>query len=274
MRDRSIIIFHQLLAGTVKSMKRLSLCLTVATVAVSAFLSAQAQSTDGLPSGTQLCSAENQRCNFDGQRTVLFGAQGQYLSASRVGGTDCTVAAFGADPKPNVPKFCFLLPQTEQPAQPQQPAQQQPTAQPNQQQPAQPQGQQPVQTLNRERLQSATYVILPPVVQGNTNLVSGDQLKEVLAAMSRDSAGALKRRYPNAQFTEDMNAPNVIRVTPLMVAPSALVPWATLRSQLTLQDSVTGQQLVSKGSYGLLTVYNHRADAANFVFDQLTQQLP
>ncbi len=115
---------------------------------------------------------------------------------------------------------------------------------------------------------------MPPQVQGNTNIVSADQLKEIVAAMSRDSINALKRRYPAAQVSQDVNAANVVRVTPVMVAPNALVPWASVQGQLILQDSVTGQQLVSRGSYGLLDVYNHRADAANYVFDQLVQQLP
>lgn len=228
--------------------------LTALALSLSAFGVAHAQAPAAGPAGSSLCSAENQRCQFSGAQTVAFGAQDKFVTASKTDGVDCNVANFGSDPIPGVAKSCFIVPP-------------QPAAQPA----PQPQ---PAQPLNRDRLQGATYVIMPPVVQGNTGLVNADQLKEIIGAMSRDSANALKRRYAAAQFTQDVNAPNVIRVTPIMVAPNALVPWATLQGQLILQDSATGQQLVSKGSYGLLTVYNHRADAANFVFDQLTQQLP
>lgn len=230
--------------------------LSVSLIAAALLGYASAQTTPAdAPAGAALCSAENARCTFSGTQTVAFGAQGKYVSAGKTDGTDCNVAAFGADPVPGVAKNCYII------------------QQPAQTQPAQPQ---PTQAapLNRDRLQGATYVIMPPQVLGNTNLVNGDQLKEIIGAMSRDSAGALKRRYTGAQFGQDANAAGVIRVTPVMVAPNALVPWATIQGQLILQDSTTGQQLVSKGSYGLLAVYNHRADAANFVFDQLVQQLP
>lgn len=127
--------------------------------------------------------------------------------------------------------------------------------------------------LNRERLQNATYVILPPVIQGNASLIGGNDLKEVLGAMSRDSQGALKRRYPGARFTADANTPGVIRVSPQMQAPSALVPWASIGARWILQ-SPGAPDLVLQQDFSLWSVYTHRADAANFVFDQLAQRLP
>lgn len=127
--------------------------------------------------------------------------------------------------------------------------------------------------LNRERLQTATYVILPPVIQGNASLIGGSDMKEVLGAMSRDSQGALQRRYPGAHFTTDANVPNVVRVTPQMQAPSALVPWANVGARWVLQ-SQGSPDLVLQQDFSLWTVYLHRAEAANFVFDQLAQRLP
>ncbi|AWN23911.1 hypothetical protein DKM44_12280 [Deinococcus irradiatisoli] len=127
--------------------------------------------------------------------------------------------------------------------------------------------------LNRERLQNATFVIMPPVVIGNASLLGGSDMAAVLGAMSRDSAGALKRHYPGAHFASDPAAPGVIRVTPQMLAPSALVPWATIGARWVFQAPGM-PDLVLQQQFGLLTVYLHRAEAANFVFDQLAQQLP
>lgn len=127
--------------------------------------------------------------------------------------------------------------------------------------------------LSRERLQTATYIILPPVVQGNASLIGGSDMQAVLGAMSRDSQGALHRRYPSARFTTDANLPGVVRVTPQMQAPGALVPWANIGARWVFQAQGT-PDLVLQQNFSLWTVYLHRADAANFVFDQLAQRLP
>jgi len=127
--------------------------------------------------------------------------------------------------------------------------------------------------LSRERLQTATYVILPPVVQGNASLIGGSDMQAVLGAMSRDSRGALHRRYPGAHFTTDANMPGVVRVTPQMQAPGALVPWANIGARWVFQAQ-GAPDLVLQQNFSLWTVYLHRAEAANFVFDQLAQRLP
>ncbi|GAA3999663.1 hypothetical protein GCM10022631_08220 [Deinococcus rubellus] len=127
--------------------------------------------------------------------------------------------------------------------------------------------------LSRERLQAATYVILPPVVQGNASLIGSSDMQSVLGAMARDSQGAIHRRYPGAHFTDDANAPGVIRVTPQMLAPSALVPWANIGASWVFQAQ-GAPDLVLQQNFSLWTVYLHRAEAANFVFDQLAQRLP
>ncbi len=114
---------------------------------------------------------------------------------------------------------------------------------------------------------------MPPVIQGNASLLGGSDMAAVMAAMSRDSAGALKRHYPGARFSADATTPGVIRVIPQMLAPSALVPWANIGARWTFQ-SQDAPDLVLQQEFSLWTVYLHRAEAANFVFDQLAQRLP
>ena len=127
--------------------------------------------------------------------------------------------------------------------------------------------------LGRDRLQGATFVILTPVIQGNFSLVGGSDQAAIVAAMMRDSAGALKRHYPNAKFASDPALPGAVRVTPQMLAPSALVPWANIGARWIIQAQ-GAPDLVLQQNFSLWTVYLHRAEAANFVFDQLAQRLP
>ncbi len=62
----------------------------------------------GAPTGFgATCAAENATCSFAGQRTVAFGAGGDYLYRSFTGGTPCTTAAFGSDPLPGIAKKCY-----------------------------------------------------------------------------------------------------------------------------------------------------------------------
>lgn len=120
---------------------------------------------------------------------------------------------------------------------------------------------------------AATYVILAPQVHGNRNLVSGGDFETVVRALSNDSAGAIKRRYPGATIATDPATPNAIQVTPVLNAPNALVPWAKLSAAMSLKLPSGATVNVSR-TFGLLEVYNHRADAANYMFDQIARQLP
>ncbi|MFC4639530.1 hypothetical protein [Deinococcus hohokamensis] len=126
---------------------------------------------------------------------------------------------------------------------------------------------------NAQRLSAATYLILDPEIQGNPNLITGEQRAGVLRAMRKDSGDAIKRRYPKATITTDASAPNVIRVSPALVAPSALLPWSKLTARLTFALP-EGPKVVMNEQHTLLTVWQHQADAANFVFDRLAQKLP
>ena len=58
-----------------------------------------------------------------------------------------------------------------------------------------------------------------------------------------------------------------------MQAPGALVPWANIGARWVFQAQ-GAPDLVLQQNFSLWTVYLHRAEAANFVFDQLAQRLP
>lgn len=124
-----------------------------------------------------------------------------------------------------------------------------------------------------QRLSTATYVILAPEIRGNPNLISPEQRAGVLRAMRKDSGDAIKRHYPGATITTDTSAQNVIRVSPALVAPGVLLPWAKLTARLTFALP-EGSRVVVNEQHALLTVWQHQTDAANFVFDRLAQQLP
>ena len=131
----------------------------------------------------------------------------------------------------------------------------------------------PVPTWTASTLSSAKYVILAPRIEGNPNLVSGEQRAGILAAMKRDSAGAIKRRYPNATIVTDAEVPGVVRVTPVLVAPNALLPWAKLTARLHF-DLGGGKQVTLDDQFGLLTLWQQQADAANYLYNELVKKLP
>lgn len=127
--------------------------------------------------------------------------------------------------------------------------------------------------MTRARLAQATYVIQAPEIRGNPNLLNGEQRETILRAMKTDSGAAIKRRYPQATVTTDGAAPNAIRVTPILITPGALLPWLSMGAQLQL-DFPEGRRVILSESHSVLTVYQHQADAANFVFDSLSKKLP
>ncbi|HEY1486249.1 MAG TPA: hypothetical protein VGF84_09095, partial [Micromonosporaceae bacterium] len=64
--------------------------------------------TSGPPPGFPThCSAENATCSFSGQKTVAYGADGDFIYRTFTGGATCTNAAFGTDPLANVAKSCY-----------------------------------------------------------------------------------------------------------------------------------------------------------------------
>lgn len=122
-------------------------------------------------------------------------------------------------------------------------------------------------------LGGATYVILDPRIEGNPNLLNPEQRAGILGAMRRDSGSAIKRRYPGATVVTDAGTPGAIRVTPVLVAPGALVPWAKLGARLDF-DLPGGERVSLNDSFGLLTLWQQQAQAANYVYNQLVQRLP
>ena len=125
---------------------------------------------------------------------------------------------------------------------------------------------------NPQTLGSASYAIAEPVWEGSAALVSAEQRSGIVSALRRDSEGALKRRYPQATFVP-VGTPGAVRVTPAIVAPSALVPWAKLTVRLDL-DLPSGNKASLSESFGLLTLWQQGAEAANYAFDVLAKRLP
>lgn len=139
--------------------------------------------------------------------------------------------------------------------------------------PAQAGAPSPASTWNAAVLASAKYVILPPRIEGNVNLVTEEQRAAILDAMRRDAAAAIKRRYPKATFVTDPQTPDAIKVTPVLTAPKALVPWAKLTAHLYF-DLGDGGRVAVNDQFGLLTLWQQQADAANYVYDRLAGKLP
>jgi hypothetical protein len=64
----------------------------------------------GAPQGFgTTCAAENGTCAFSGERTVAFGADGDFVYRTFNGGVGCTNTAFGQDPIYGVAKSCYLV---------------------------------------------------------------------------------------------------------------------------------------------------------------------
>ena len=122
-------------------------------------------------------------------------------------------------------------------------------------------------------LAGATYVILDPRIEGNPGLLNAEQQAGILKAMRTDSAGAIARHYPNARFVTDAATPGVVKVSPVLVTPSALVPWAKLSARMDLQLP-DGNTVSLNESFGMLTLWQQGAQAANYAYDRLAQRLP
>ena len=124
-----------------------------------------------------------------------------------------------------------------------------------------------------EAMAQATYLILPPQVQGNQNLISAEQRQGVLRALRKDSGDAILRRYPKGRVIHEGAATGAVRVTPVLTSPAALVPWAKLSVSLTF-DLPDGGQMVMNEPFGLMTLVQRGPDAANYAFDQIARRLP
>lgn len=62
------------------------------------------------PGYSTQCAGENGTCSFSGQRTVAFGAVGEFVYLTFTGAVSCTATAFGTDPVYGVAKGCYLTP--------------------------------------------------------------------------------------------------------------------------------------------------------------------
>ncbi|AFD25615.1 hypothetical protein DGo_CA1688 [Deinococcus gobiensis I-0] len=116
-------------------------------------------------------------------------------------------------------------------------------------------------------------MILDPRIEGNPGLLNAEQQAGILKAMRTDSAGAISRHYPNAKFVTDPATPGAVKVSPVLVTPGALVPWAKLSARLDLQLA-DGSPVSLNESFGLLTLWQQGPQAANYAYDRIAQRLP
>ena len=115
-------------------------------------------------------------------------------------------------------------------------------------------------------------MVLAPSLEGTPSALSPDQQKSVLSAMQRDLQGAMLRRYPGAKFVTDASMPGVISLRPVLVVPASLLPWNSFQARVELNRS--GSSAVIRDNFGVLEVYGHQSDAANYLFDKLANKLP
>ncbi|MGY2895149.1 hypothetical protein [Deinococcus sp. UYEF24] len=121
-------------------------------------------------------------------------------------------------------------------------------------------------------LNAATYVVLAPSLEGNPGALSADQQKSVLVAMQHDLQGAVLRKYPTAKFVTDASTPGAITLRPVLTVPGSLLPWNSFQARVELSQN--GGNAVVQDNFGVLEVYQHQADAANYLFDRLISKLP
>jgi len=131
---------------------------------------------------------------------------------------------------------------------------------------------------NAPALAGARYVILPPRIEGNAGLIDEAQRARFLIEMRRTSELALKRRYPKATVlpdaqTPEAQAPGVVKVTPVVVAPTSLTPWAKLSASLHFELS-GGQRVELKNEFGLLTLWQHQDHFMEYLYGEVAAQLP
>jgi hypothetical protein len=131
----------------------------------------------------------------------------------------------------------------------------------------------PTATWSAETLSRAQYLILDPRIEGNPGVVNDEQRAGILSAMRRDSGEAIRRRYPQATIVTGAEMPGAIRVTPVLVAPGTLVPWAKLSARLDF-DLPDGGRVSLNDTFGLLILWQHQAEAATYVYGELAKRLP
>lgn len=121
-------------------------------------------------------------------------------------------------------------------------------------------------------LNAATFVVLAASMDGEPDTFSADQQRILLTAMQHDLQGAVTRKYPAAKFVTDPNTPGAIVMHPVLTVPVALVPWNSFQARVEIRQN--GGNAVLKDTFGVLELYQHQADAANYVFDKLVAKLP
>jgi hypothetical protein len=97
--------------GTMSHSIKSTLIALAASAAITVAATGQPAGASGAgPTGYTYATAEGQPVAVNGPTDVAFGADGLFLFKYGVTSEiDCTIAAFGGDPDPYVPKSCFTL---------------------------------------------------------------------------------------------------------------------------------------------------------------------
>jgi len=122
-------------------------------------------------------------------------------------------------------------------------------------------------------LAGASYVILPPRIEGNSKVLNAQQRQVILKSMRQDLAQAIKRRYPRATVVAEAGSGEAVKVTPVVEAPRALLPWTKLMVRLVFELR-NGEHVVLKNQFNLLTLWRQQDNAARYVYDKMVKDLP
>lgn len=90
--------------------KNLSIGIFKLVLPLFVILIAQASISAQAPPNSVFCANDFQVCSFDGEREVIYGANGTFVRKVIKGGSVCLPQTFGvADPVPNVLKSCYIV---------------------------------------------------------------------------------------------------------------------------------------------------------------------
>lgn len=121
-------------------------------------------------------------------------------------------------------------------------------------------------------LDAPSFAVQPGRIEGNAGLIGAADQETVLRALVNDFSTELKAIRPSAGLTTAAPSENDVAVTPILIAPDALLPWSKVSAALEFRHP-DGRTERFVRSYGLLEVYNHRDKAANYLFAGLLDEM-
>ena len=127
-------------------------------------------------------------------------------------------------------------------------------------------------TWTKAELQGATYMVLTASMDGEPDTFSADQQRTLLTAMEHDLQGAVMRKYPAARFVTDPSIPGVITLRPVLTVPAALVLSNSVQVRVEMRQNEGS--MILKDNFGMLELYLHQTEVANYIFDKMVSDLP